>query len=135
MKTTAQKTLAFLPLVLAMIWLQGCDSTPKVNEENCSKIKIRGFDAEAEAFQRQFKSEEQWKGFYNACENKKLGQFKFLYKPEVNKENCDKLYLPDNTFSEEHQKQFIDNLAWRSFADSCRYLDKTRPSPYQSWKP
>jgi len=58
---------------------------------------------------------------------------KLTDKLEVNKDNCGKLYLKDNSFSEEYKEKFEDSIAWRIFAKSCHDFDKTKPSPYKSW--
>jgi|GEM_PF-2893186 len=123
-------------LFIAMMLVQGCgDASPEINEENCSKI---GNERTQFEFQKNyFKTENEWNEFKNQCEQKKLGQYKFLdYQDhKVNKENCDKLYTKENGFSEEYKKNFSSDLGWRRFADRCHSLDKSKPSAYKSWTP
>jgi len=136
MKNHFNKLLTLPSLFFVVISMQGCgDSLPKINEENCSNI---GNERTQYSFQEaHFKTEAQWEEFKNQCEHKKLGRYKFLdyQKHAVNKENCDKLYLSDNSFSEEYKKNFSSDLRWRMFADRCHDLDKSKPSPYKSWLP
>jgi len=137
MKNHFNQLFAIPSLFFVAISMQGCgDSLPKINEENCANI---GNERTQYNFQEtHFKTETQWDEFKNQCKNKKLGRYKFLdYQDdhEVNKENCDKLYLSDNSFSEEYKKNFSNDLGWRRFASSCHDLDKSKPSPYKSWLP
>jgi len=122
--------------LLLLLLVQGCGEhvPPEVNDENCSKVK----DPFA-SHGLKFKSGEEELQFGKDClsfereKNKNKNWFldnmmskpdnpnpEIFTQPEINKENCSKIYREDGSISKEYREKFHSNGIWETFAEVCR---------------
>jgi len=130
------KVMALAVASLVFTQLQGCGEyvPPEVNDENCNKVKdpfaSHGLKFKSVAEELQFEKDCY---FFEREKNKDKNWFldnmmskpdnpspEIFTQPEINKENCSKLYLEDGSISKEYREKFHSDGIWETFAEVCR---------------